>query len=86
MQLTMSSSATPPGRGLDRYAPPVGARTRVDLEPDHWVVAGVTDLALRGDIAADGTKLGAQIALQRFLADNPEQRGNLQIVMVEEVA
>ena len=86
MLLTMSTSATQRGRGLDRYAPPLGARSRMDLQPDRWVVAGADDLKLRGDIGSDGSKLGTQLALQRFLAENPDQRGNLQIVLTEEAA
>jgi hypothetical protein len=85
-QLAMSRSATPPGRRFDRYAPPVGARTRIDLQADQWVVAGTADLTLRGEVATDGTKLGAQLALRRFLADNPDQQGSLQVVRAEEVA
>jgi hypothetical protein len=86
MFLKMSSSDTQRGRGLDRYAPPLGARSRMDLQPDRWVVAGADDLKLRGDIGSDGSKLGTQLALQQFLAENPDQRGNLQIVLTEEAA
>ena len=74
------------GRGLGRYAPPIGARTRIDLQPDRWVIAGTSDLALRGDIGSDGSKMGAQVALRRFLAANPDQQGQLQIVLAEEAA
>jgi hypothetical protein len=84
--LTMSVSGMTRGRGLDRYAPPVGARSRMDLEPDRWVIAGVDDLKLRDDITGDGSKLGAHLALQRFLADNPEQQGHLQVVLAGEAS
>ncbi|OAI44437.1 hypothetical protein AYO43_09125 [Nitrospira sp. SCGC AG-212-E16] len=86
MLLTMSSIGTARGRGLDRYAPPIGARSRMDLQPDRWVVAGAADLKLCAAIAGDGSKLGTQLALQRFLTENPDQQGHLQVVLVEEAA
>jgi len=82
--LAMNDTAGAPRRGLDRYAPPPGSAPRVVLEPERWVVAGVADLALRADIASDGSKLGAQLALERHLVAYPEQRGRLQIVLAEE--
>ena len=72
--------------GLGRYAPPVGTPSRVILAPDRWVIAGANDLKLHPDIDTDGSKLGAQLALDRFLAANADQRGQLQVVMFEEAA
>jgi hypothetical protein len=72
--------------GLGRYAPPAGTPSRVSLAPDRWVIAGVNDLALRADITSDGSKVGAHLALNRFLAANADQRGQLQVVMFEEAA
>jgi hypothetical protein len=72
--------------GLGRYALPAGTPSRVTLAPDRWVIAGVNDLALRPDIGSDGSKVGAQLALKRFLAANADQRGQLQVVMFEEAA
>jgi hypothetical protein len=86
LMMTMGRSTAGQGRGLGRYAPPAGERVRMDLAPDRWVIAGTSDLTLRGDITSDGSKLGAQIALRRFLAANPDQHGQLQIVLAEEAA
>jgi hypothetical protein len=72
--------------GLSRYAPPAGTPSRVTLAPDRWVIAGANDLVLRSDITSDGSKLGAQLALNRFLAANADQRGQLQVVLLEEAA
>jgi hypothetical protein len=72
--------------GLSRYAPPAGTPSRVTLAPDRWVIAGANDLVLRSEITSDGSKLGAQLALNRFLAANADQRGQLQVVLLEEAA
>ena len=61
-----------------------GTPPRVTLAADQWVVAGTADLAHRADITSDGTKLGAHLALQRYLAANPGETGNLQIVLASE--
>ncbi len=70
--------------GLDRYAPAPGTPPRVALAADQWVVASTTDLGRRADIASDGTKLGAHLALQQYLAANPVEAGGLQIVLASE--
>jgi hypothetical protein len=70
--------------GLGRYAPAPGTPPRVTLAADQWVVASTTDLGRRADIASDGTKLGAHLALQRYLSANPGDAGGLQIVMANE--
>jgi hypothetical protein len=84
--LVMNGRATAPPRALGRYAPPPGTPSRVSLPPDRWVVASSNDLKLHPDIHSDGSKLGAQLALERFLAANVTQRGQLQVVLVEEAA
>jgi hypothetical protein len=56
----------------------------VALAADQWVVASTTDLTHRADIASDGTKLGAHLALQRHLSANPSDAGGLQIVLASE--
>jgi hypothetical protein len=70
--------------GLGRYAPAPGTPPRVALAADQWVVASTTDLGHRADIASDGTKLGAHLALQQYLAANPGEAGGLQIVLASE--
>jgi hypothetical protein len=82
----MNGRVMPQPAGLARYAPPAGTPSRVTLAPDRWVIAGANDLVLRSDITSDGSKLGAQLALNRFLAANAGQRGQLQIVLREEAA
>jgi hypothetical protein len=84
--LAMNGRTVAPPPGLGRYAPPAGTSSRVSLAPDRWVIAGTDDLALRPDIPSDGSKVGAQLALTRFLAANPDQRAQLQIVLLEEAA
>jgi hypothetical protein len=84
--LAMNGRAMAQPTGLGRYAPPAGTPSRVSLAPDRWVIAGTDDLVLRPDITSDGSKLGAQLALNRFLAANTDQHGQLQIVMFEEAA
>ena len=70
--------------GLGRYAPAPGTPPRVTLAADQWVVASTADLAHQADITSDGTKLGAHLALQRYLAANPGETGGLQIVLASE--
>jgi hypothetical protein len=84
--LAMNGRAMAQPTGLGRYAPPAGTPSRVRLAPDRWVIAGANDLALRPDVGSDGSKVGAQLALKRFLVANPDQRGQLQVVMFEEAA
>jgi hypothetical protein len=84
--VAMNRRATAQPTGLGRYAPPAGTPSRVAVAPDRWVIAGAGDLALRPDLPSDGSKVGAQLALNRFLAANPDQRGQLQVVLLEEAA
>ena len=49
-------------------------------------MAGTADLELRADVAADGSKLGAKLALDAYLAANPGAAGQLQVVLTEEAA
>ena len=70
--------------GLGRYAPAPGTPPRVTLAADQWVVASTADLGHRADITSDGTKLGAHLALQQYLAGNPGEAGGLQIVLASE--
>lgn len=72
--------------GLDRYRPAPGTAPRVTLAAERWVVAGTTDLGLRTEIESDGSKLGARLALAGYLAANPAQAGELQVVLAEETA
>jgi hypothetical protein len=84
--LAMNGRAMAQPTGLGRYAPPAGTPSRVTFAPDRWVIAGTDDLASRPDIGSDCSKVGAQLALKRFLATNTDQRGQLQVVMFEEAA
>src|SRR5207248_2190132 len=85
-QLAMNGRAMASPRALRRYAPLPGTPSRVSLPPDRWVIAGTDDLTLHPEIDSDGSKLGAQLALARFLAANVTQRGQLQVVLAEEAA
>jgi hypothetical protein len=82
--LALNGSLDRPAPGLGRYAPAPGTPPRVMLAADQWVVASTTDLGPRADIPSDGTKLGAHLALQRYLSANPGDAGGLQIVMANE--
>ena len=70
--------------GLGRYAPAPGTPPRVTLAADQWVVASTADLGHRADITSDGTKLGAHLAIQQYLAASPGEAGGLQIVLASE--
>lgn len=82
--LALNGSASRLAPGLGRYAPAPGTPPRVTLAADQWVVASTTDLGRRADIPSDGTKLGAHLALQRYLSANPGDAGGLQIVLASE--
>ena len=82
--LALNGSVDRPAPGLGRYAPALGTPPRVTLADDQWVVASTTDLGRRADITSDGTKLGAYLALQRYLSANPGDAGGLQIVLANE--
>jgi len=82
--LALNGSVDHPAPGLGRYAPAPGTPPRVTLPADQWVVASTTDLGRRADIPNDGTKLGAHLALQRYLSANPGDAGGLQIVLANE--
>ena len=82
--LALNGSVDRPAPGLGRYAPAPGTPPRVTLAADQWVVASTTDLGQRADIPSDGTKLGAHLALQRYLSANLGDAGGLQIVLANE--
>ena len=58
-----------PLRAADRHPP-----ARSTLAADRWVDRRHRRPRARTDIASDGSKLGAQLALQRYLAANPTRR------------
>jgi hypothetical protein len=82
--LALNGSADRPAPGLGRYAPGPGTVPRVTLDADQWVVANTSDLGRRSDIPSDGTKLGAHLALQRYLSVNPGEAAGLQLVLTSE--
>jgi hypothetical protein len=85
--LAMNDRTTrPTAIGLGRYALAVNATPRVQLADDHYVIAGAADLALRGDLASDGSKRGALRALAGYFDANPGARGQLQVVLAQEAA
>jgi hypothetical protein len=62
--------------------------TAVTVTEPPYVVANVTDLTIRSDIAPRGgtTYYQAQQAVQSYLAANPQETGNLQVLPLYEVA
>ena len=58
----------------------------VTLTGDRYVIAGVADLKTRADLASDGSKRGALGALAAYLAANPGERGQLQVVLDKEAS
>ena len=82
--LVLNASVGRLAPGLGRYAPAPGTPPLVALAADQWVVASTADLGHRADIASDGSKLGAHLALQRYLSANPGEAGGLQIVLANE--
>ena len=84
--LAMNDSAQRAQPGARRYAPAPGTRPLVTLAPDRWVVAGTAALELVPGVESDGTKLGALLALRQYLAANPAQAGQLQVVLAAEAS
>lgn len=82
--LALNASAQAGAGGLGRYAPPPTAAPLIALAPERWVVADTSDLALSADVATDGTKLGAVLALSSYLAAHPSAAGQLQVVLAGE--
>ena len=81
----MSPVKTPAWPNTNRVPRPAPITT---VDPG-FVIAGVDDLAIRGDIAsASGHDLlsGTRGARNAHLALHPEDAGNLQIVPLHEVA
>jgi hypothetical protein len=73
--------------GLSKYS--AGPQpTAVTITDPPYVVASVTDLSVRSDISsASGTTYHqAQEAVQTYLAANPQETGNLQVVPLYEAA
>ncbi|TMQ08241.1 MAG: hypothetical protein E6J90_41060 [Deltaproteobacteria bacterium] len=69
-----------------RLAPFPAVVSPVALAAERYVVAGSGDLKARLDLASDGSKRGALLALEHHLAAHPEARGQLQVVLAQEAA
>src|SRR5260370_15661105 len=73
--------------GLQKY---IAASTTpaVTVDEPRYVVTSVLDLSIRADILAGSgaTYFQAQAALNSYLAINPSESGNLQIMPMHEVA
>jgi hypothetical protein len=84
--LGLNESASSPPPGLGRYRPALGTAPLVTLAPDTWTITSTSDLSVRSDIPCDGSKLNAHLALQQYLAANPDEIGALQITLTQEAA
>lgn len=73
--------------GLTKYSAGPQA-TAVAIDEPPYVVANITDLAVRPDISsADGTTYyQAQAAVKSYIAANPNETGTLQVVPLYEAA
>jgi len=66
---------------LDMYAPLPGTPALVSLDDDTYVIVDVRSLSeVPIAIPAPQTKTAASQALEKYLAQNPAQRGRLQVV------
>jgi hypothetical protein len=73
--------------GLQKYSKRPTTPAVVVEEP-QYVVTSVVDLSIRSDVlgSSGGTYFQAQAALSAYLAGNPGENGNLQIMPLHEVA
>lgn len=71
---------------MGKFAPPRTAAPLVTLGAEQFVVASTSDLAQRRDITAPVSKGQAFRALAAHLAQNPNERGDLQVVPLHELA
>jgi hypothetical protein len=72
--------------GLNKYAPSPTAPKRVTLGKEQYVVANVDDLAQRPEITQPVTKGEAYAAMNAHVANNPTDKGRLQVVPLYELA
>ena len=71
---------------LGKFAPPATAKPLVAVGAEQYVVASTNDLTQRPDITHPVTKGEAFQALSVHLANNPGDRGQLQVVPLYELA
>jgi hypothetical protein len=71
---------------LSKFIPAAGAQPLVDLSNEQYVVASTNDLSQRLDITQPVTKGEAFQALAAHLAQNPNERGQLQVMPLSELA
>jgi len=81
--MNAAASGDPARKGLGAFVPP-GTRSRIGLEDETFVIAGVDDLAPRLDLARPGAPGAVALALLDHLAQHPEDRGRLQVVALYE--
>lgn len=72
--------------GLHGSDPAPGTPSKVTLDAETYVIAGVDDLGVRSDISGPTTKSAAFAALAKHVAANPAERGALQVVPEHELA
>jgi Family of unknown function (DUF6603) len=66
------------------YVAPAGTKTQVTLGDELFVVASTANLSMRTDLGAPDSKGAVHDALARHLAAHPEERGQWQVVPVDE--
>ena len=71
--------------GLEKFAPGPSAPALVGLEEERYVVASADDLEARADITEPTTNGAAYQALAAYLADHPDERGDLAVVPTHEL-
>ena len=82
--LTLAATAQLAMNARSGSARPAQPAPSIQLSADTYVIAGIADLKLRSDLAANGTKGGALQALAHYLDSNPSARR--QVVLAEEAA
>jgi hypothetical protein len=82
--LAMNGSSQPTQPGLGRYAPAPGGAPLVTLATEQWAIATVSTLQPQADLPTTGSKLAARQALHDYLAEHPDQAGQLQTVLTTE--
>lgn len=84
VMLAAGAAARAPFRtkGAEKFVPPGarGDRAPVRLDQEPYVIAGMTDLALRADFGQALSQNDAFSRLEQHLALHPEDRGTLQVV------
>ena len=73
------------GTGLPKYSVP-GQQSPIANQDPGYVIAGTDDLMVRDDLSAAGgtTRSDAVEILRNHLAEHPEDRGNLQVLLRHE--